>query len=86
MMATVRKNFEGFTRRQVEKALLSRVVRRRIGHPSEERFKSIVSANADNFDFPIETADIDNANSMLGPDRAGLRGWSVRKRPKQREI
>ena len=83
MIGTVRENFENFTRQQVERALESRVVRRRVGHPSEERFKSVVSDNANNFDCPVEIADINNAKTIFGPHRPGLRGWSTRKRPKR---
>ena len=43
MISTVRERFDGFTQQELEKAILSRVVCRRVGHPSEEHFESIVS-------------------------------------------
>ena len=43
MIATVRKNFEGFTPKEIERAIGSCVLRRRMGHPSEEHFREIVS-------------------------------------------
>ena len=36
MIKTVRKNFEGVTKRQLNKAIMARVLQRRIGHPPEE--------------------------------------------------
>ena len=43
MIKTVRKNFEGVTKTQLNKAITARVLQRRIGHPPEERYKEIVS-------------------------------------------
>ena len=66
MIATVRKNFEGFTPKEIERAIGSRVLRRRVGHPSEEHFKTIVSGkNAVNFNCPYGVADADNATNFL---------------------
>ena len=39
MIETVRKKFMGATRREIEKAIQSRTVQRRIGHPPDEKFK-----------------------------------------------
>ena len=58
MIATVRQRFEGYTRKEVEKAIQARVVRRRVGHPSDQHFESIVSEkNAPKFRCPITVAD-----------------------------
>ena len=43
MIETVEKNYEGFTNKEIEKAILARKVQNRIGHPPEGRFKEIVS-------------------------------------------
>ena len=73
MISTVRERFDGHTQKEVEKAILSRVVRRRIGHPSEDHFESIVSEkNAPNFDSPVTVADVRRAKVIFGKERAGL--------------
>jgi len=43
LLQTVRKNFEGFTKKQVEKALLARNVQAMVGHPSDGEFNQMVS-------------------------------------------
>ena len=43
MIETVEKNFEGFTKREIEKVILARKVQSRIGHPPNRRLKEIVS-------------------------------------------
>jgi hypothetical protein len=42
---TIRGNFEGFTKKEIEKATLAREAQGMIGHPSERDFKDMVSAN-----------------------------------------
>ena len=43
MIETVRKKFAGGTKREIEKAVYSCTVQRRIGHPPDKIFKEIVS-------------------------------------------
>ena len=43
MIEKVRKKFVGVTKREIEKAIQSRTVQRRIARPPDERFKEIVS-------------------------------------------
>jgi hypothetical protein len=51
-----------------------------IGHPSERDFKAMVSANMIQ-NCPVTPPDITNANTIYGPDLAGTRGKTVRKKP-----
>ena len=44
LLQTVRKNFEGFTKKQAEKALLARNVQAMVGHPSDGEFNQMVSS------------------------------------------
>ena len=81
MINTVRERFKNFSREEIERAILSRVVRRRIGHPAEKHYKDIVSENANNFDCPVEIADINNAHLLFGAHVPALRGHTVRKQP-----
>ena len=39
LVQTVRQNFEGFTREEVERAILARKMQSRSGHPSEAAFR-----------------------------------------------
>ena len=43
MLGTVRKNFEGFTKKQVKKAILARKAQAMVAHPPDEKFKQMVS-------------------------------------------
>ena len=75
MIKTARKNFKGVTKKQLNKAIMARVLQRRIGHPPEERYKEIVSLHAD---CPVSVTDITNARVIFGPNVSGLRGRTVR--------
>ena len=46
MIKTVRKNFEGFTRRQVEDAILARDEQTMLAYPPDQKFKQMVSAKS----------------------------------------
>ena len=80
MVNTVRKNFEGFTRKQVEKAVLAREVQAMVAVPTEAEFKKMVSSKSLS-DCPVTVDDVANARAIFGPDRAGLRGKTVRQKP-----
>jgi hypothetical protein len=61
MVQTVRKNFEGYTREEVERGILARKMQAREGHPSESAFKGEVSRNSPSSlfkDSPITSKDI----------------------------
>ena len=68
-------------------AIESHLLRRRIGHPSDEHFKSIVSGkNAVNFDSPVSVSDVKNSDQIFGKHVPGLRGYSVRKAPRRVKV
>ena len=77
MIDMVKKNMEGFTKKEIEKAELSRVVQRRIGHPTDEHLQQIESQQSLK-NAPIRSADVANATSISGPSVAGLKGWNTR--------
>ena len=79
MLETVKKNMEGFTKKEIAQAELSRVVQRRTGHPTSEHLQQIVSQQSLK-NVPIRSADVANAKSVFGPHVAGLKGWTNRKR------
>jgi hypothetical protein len=51
-----------------------------MGHPSEKTLKNMVSNDVIQ-DCDITPTDLANANAIYGPDRASLRGKSVRRQP-----
>ena len=79
MIETVQKNLLGFSKKEIERAQLSRVVQGRIGHPTDEHMRSIVSQRSLK-NIPISLSDVANAKSILGPSVAGLKEWTSRKR------
>jgi hypothetical protein len=81
MVQTVRENFEGFTRREVERAIAARKAQALAGHPSERVFKKEVSRKSSSSLFrscPITSQDISNARTIFGPSVACARGKWVR--------
>ena len=77
---TMRKKYEGFTKREVEKAILARKMQLRIGIPSDREFMKLVSRNQiKNADFTVQ--DIANALVIFGPCLENTRGKTVRRKP-----
>ena len=53
-----------------------------MAHPTDETFKQMVSGESlDN--CPVVASDVTNARTIFGPNRAGLRGKTVRQRPER---
>ena len=71
MLQTVPENYEGYMKRQVEKATLAQEVQAMIGHPTDARFKQLVSKRVLK-DCPLTADDVTNAISIFGPDLAGI--------------
>jgi hypothetical protein len=82
MLQTVRKNYEGFTKAQVVKAVLARKAQAKVAHPSDEKFKQMVSHRS-LVNSKVKVVDITNARALWGPNRPGLRGKSVREKPER---
>ena len=82
MVNTVRENFEGYTKHDLEKAKEARRLQGMIGNPTEREFVGMVRekliANC-----PITVHDVDNANRIFGPDLANLRGKQTRTKPER---
>jgi hypothetical protein len=80
MIETVRGNMEGFTLKEVNRAKNARMAVAMMGHPTETTLKHMVSKNVIQ-DCDINSSDHVNANAIFGPDRAELRGKTVRRQP-----
>ena len=80
MIQTVRKNYEGFTKKEVLRAKRARELQTMVGAPSEKDYYGVVSNNMlDN--CPVHRNDVTNARKIYGPDITGIRGKTVRKKP-----
>eukprot|EP00804_Cyclotella_cryptica_P025530 CCRYP_012008-RA/>CCRYP_012008-RA protein AED:0.36 eAED:0.36 QI:0/-1/0/1/-1/1/1/0/251 len=83
LVQSIRQNFEGYTREEVERAILSRKMQGREGHPSKAAFKREVSWTSPSSlfnDSPITTKDITNSRKIFGPSTACMKGKWVRGR------
>eukprot|EP00804_Cyclotella_cryptica_P007870 CCRYP_001432-RA/>CCRYP_001432-RA protein AED:0.43 eAED:0.43 QI:0/0/0/1/1/1/2/0/246 len=81
MVQTLRKNFKGFTKRQVEDAKQARDVQAMMAHPSNSAMRHMVSQTNAVTSCPVTVSDIANTRTIFGPDRGSVRGKSVRQRP-----
>ena len=81
-VATVRTNFESFSRKQVEGATAARRLMGMVATPSPRDFEGMVRLNMLK-DCPITNDDITNANKIFGTDLATIRGKTVWRRPKR---
>jgi len=82
LVNTVRENFKGFTKHEIEKATEARRLQGMIGHPTEREFTGMVREKLIT-NCPVIVHDINNANLMYGPDLANLRGKQTRTKPER---
>jgi hypothetical protein len=82
MMPTVRKNMEGFTRKQVQAAQDVRSAMHIVGAPDERRLKQAIRAGLFK-NCTITEEAIDHAQAIYGKDTSTLKGKSTRKTPKK---
>ena len=75
----VRKNYDGFTKRDVERAVLAHEAAGLIVHPSERDLKYLVSRNLT--DCPVTILDVNNNHKIFGPILGVTRGKAVRQNP-----
>ena len=66
MLETVRKNFEGFTKKQVKKAILAREAQAMIAHPPDEKFKQMINHESTK-NCNVKVEDNNNACTFLVP-------------------
>eukprot|EP00970_Alexandrium_tamarense_P013771 scaffold3678_cov106-Alexandrium_tamarense.AAC.5 len=68
MIQMVRDSYEGFTKKEIEMATLARKVQAMVGHPTDPKFKDMVS-NKVISNCPIKVIGITNAARIFGPCR-----------------
>ncbi|CAJ1953775.1 unnamed protein product [Cylindrotheca closterium] len=81
-MATVRKNKEGFTPRQVKAAMEARNAMHILNAPSTKSLKYAIRSGLIK-NCPITEEAINHAEAILGPDTSTLKGKSTRPTPKK---
>ena len=70
LIEAVRKKMVGSTKREIEKAIQSCTLQRRIEHLPDYRFNEIVSLGENGLcNCPVEVPDISNSNVIFGPNR-----------------
>ena len=81
MIETVRKNYEGFTKEQVERAKAARDALAMMAHPRADRVNQVVSSTSAVRNWPFTAKDLANGELIFGPDRGAMRGKTTRQRP-----
>jgi hypothetical protein len=82
---TVCENFEGLTRRQVQRATDARHLMQMVASPTEHNFQSMVCLNLLK-NCLVTHDDVTNAHKIFGPNLANIRGKTVRKKPERVDI
>ena len=70
---------EGFSRKEVKRAILARVAQSKVAHLPDSKFKLMVSSPSFK-NFPVSVNDVTNARTIFGPDLPGLAGRSTRQK------
>ena len=79
MVMTGQKNYEGYTKHEVKKAIEARKLQAMLGHPSQRNFEEMVHHNLIS-NCPVSKNDVTNAYKIFGPDLAGIQGRTVRQK------
>ncbi len=82
LVNTVQANFEGFTKREVEKTNEAQHLQGMIGNPTKREFAGKVHEKLIT-NCPVTVHDINNANRIFGPDLANLREKMTSTKPEQ---
>ena len=80
---TVRKNMEGFTKREVKEAHLARKAQAVLGHVSDGEMIKLVNNASGITNLPFHALAVTNAKVMYGKDLGGVRGKTVRYGPER---
>ena len=76
LVNTVRENYEGFTRHEVEKDILALKAHGRVGNPSCAEFVKMVNEKTVK-NLPVTPIDVSNALAIFGPNLSRLKGGTV---------
>ena len=84
MIQSVRDNFERYTNDEIKKAVEARKLQGRVGFPTDAKFANLVSSKSLKH-CPVTTDAATNSLAIYGPNLDGLRGKTVRQRPRRVE-
>jgi hypothetical protein len=82
LVNTVQRNFEGYTRHDIERAKEAQRIQGMIVNPTEKEFAGMVRDRLLT-NRPVAVRDVDNANRIFGPDLANLGGKMTRAKPER---
>jgi hypothetical protein len=80
LVNTVRENFEGYSRHEIEGSKEVRHIQGIIANPTEREFAGMVREQLLT-NCNVTVRDVDNANRIFGPDLANFRGKTTRTKP-----
>ena len=78
VLKTVRRNFDGRTKREIKEATLARLLQSRVRNMSDTTLKHMVSVNGLR-NSPVRPEHVTNASRIFGPNVAALEGKTVRR-------
>jgi hypothetical protein len=85
LVNTVRGNFEGYTRKEIERVREARCIQGMIANPTEREFSAMVRekllANC-----PVTVQDVNNAHHIYGRDLTNIRGKMTRRKPEHVQV
>ena len=81
---TVRKNYKGFTKREVKGAITARITQGKLAHIPDEKFKQLVSSKFLKH-CHVKVNDVTNARTIFGPNLPGLGGRTTRQKSERVE-
>ena len=68
---TIRKNMEGYSRKEVKRAIVARVAQSKVVHPPDSKFKLMVNSPSLK-NCKVTVQDTTNSRAIFGPDLPGL--------------
>jgi hypothetical protein len=78
--STVKENLEGFTKREVDDAMVARKLYHTSGCPTVDNLKMMICMNQIK-NCPVTIIDVTNARKIWGPDIGALKGKTTRQTP-----
>ena len=78
LVQTVQNNFEGYTKRQVKRGILTRNAQAVVGHPTGDKFKHMVNSESIT-NCQVKVNDVTNAPTVFGPYLPGFGGKQLDK-------
>jgi hypothetical protein len=79
-VSTVKENLEGFTKREVDDAMLARKLYHTSGCPTVDNLRMMIRMNQIE-NCPVTITDVTNATKIWGPDLGALKGKTTRRTP-----